>query len=225
MNATELDHFRTHGYLKLPDFHARSRMQALKARLLDELRRLGVWAGGKALPHAMRQLPPFQQITRLSSSIQWPQLHEQLAGPALRALVVELAGHEPHGVNATQLLLSLPHRGSWTSQPLNWHVDVTARPPQRLPGIQAFHLIDDVAPQGGATLGLVGSHMPGAVTQEVRDQLDPGQAVNPAQLVLPVIEMCGRAGDLFLMDMRMLHTPSLNTAKTPRMMATTRFLF
>jgi ectoine hydroxylase-related dioxygenase (phytanoyl-CoA dioxygenase family) len=37
--------------------------------------------------------------------------------------------------------------------------------------------------------------------------------------------MCGRAGDVFLMDMRVLHTPSVNATKQPRMMATTRCIF
>jgi hypothetical protein len=38
-----------------------------------------------------------------------------------------------------------------------------------------------------------------------------------------IVEMSGRAGDVFLMDMRVLHTPSVNLAKNIRMMATTRF--
>ena len=35
--------------------------------------------------------------------------------------------------------------------------------------------------------------------------------------------MSGRAGDVFLMDMRVLHTPSVNLSSHIRMMATTRF--
>jgi ectoine hydroxylase-related dioxygenase (phytanoyl-CoA dioxygenase family) len=38
-----------------------------------------------------------------------------------------------------------------------------------------------------------------------------------------IIEMSGRAGDVFLMDMRVLHTPSVNSSSRIRMMATTRF--
>ncbi|MNW05772.1 hypothetical protein D3C71_2020730 [compost metagenome] len=38
-----------------------------------------------------------------------------------------------------------------------------------------------------------------------------------------IIEMSGRAGDVFLMDMRVLHTPSVNSTSRIRMMATTRF--
>jgi hypothetical protein len=37
-----------------------------------------------------------------------------------------------------------------------------------------------------------------------------------------LVEMSGRAGDVFLMDMRILHTPSINATRNVRMMATTR---
>jgi hypothetical protein len=42
---------------------------------------------------------------------------------------------------------------------------------------------------------------------------------------LTLVEMAGRAGDVYLMDMRVLHTPSLNATRNLRMMATTRFFF
>ena len=40
---------------------------------------------------------------------------------------------------------------------------------------------------------------------------------------LSIIEMSGKAGDVYLMDMRLLHTPSINATKNIRMMATARF--
>jgi hypothetical protein len=42
------------------------------------------------------------------------------------------------------------------------------------------------------------------------------------ELGITIVEMSGRAGDLYLMDMRLLHTPSINSTKNIRMMATTR---
>jgi hypothetical protein len=41
---------------------------------------------------------------------------------------------------------------------------------------------------------------------------------------IALVEMCGRGGDVFLMDMRVLHTPSINSTRHPRMMATCRCL-
>lgn len=43
-------------------------------------------------------------------------------------------------------------------------------------------------------------------------------------LPVSLVEMAGQAGDLFLMDMRVLHTPTLNTRSQPRLMATGRFM-
>ncbi|MFW7379781.1 MAG: hypothetical protein ACOH5I_13295 [Oligoflexus sp.] len=41
---------------------------------------------------------------------------------------------------------------------------------------------------------------------------------------LRVLEMVGSAGDVYLMDMRVLHAPALNTLKKARLMATNRYL-
>lgn len=110
---------------------------------------------------------------------------------------------------------------------MNWHVDIATDPQDPLPGIQAF-LIDDVALSGGATLALAGSHrvnMPGwAAASHLREVLrTPGDLErNLHQLGISIVEMSGRAGDVFLMDLRLLHAPSVNSTKNVRMMATTR---
>lgn len=127
--------------------------------------------------------------------------------------------------------MSPPNQGTSTLENLNWHVDIAANPKGPLPGIQAFFLIDDVAPGGGATLALAGSHrvdtqgMP--TSSQLREVLKtPGDLRgNLHRLGIEIIEMSGRAGDVFLMDLRVLHTPSVNSTKNVRMMATTRFFF
>ena len=45
---------------------------------------------------------------------------------------------------------------------------------------------------------------------------------NLQELGIALVEMSGRAGDVFLMDMRVLHTPSINSTANVRMMATSR---
>ena len=130
-----------------------------------------------------------------------------------------------------QLLLSPPQQGAWRLEGLNWHVDAVADPPGRLPGIQAFFLIDDVAPHVGATLALAGSHRAAAqrgadgvsLREALRSTAD--RAARLQALGVDVVEMSGRAGDVYLMDMRLLHTPSINATRQMRLMATTRCLF
>lgn len=130
----------------------------------------------------------------------------------LFALVGRLAGRAPSNVQPTQLLLSPPQQGAWSLQGLNWHVDVRAGAADPIPGIQAFFLLDDVAPRGGATLALAGSHRLGTQGMPSPASLRGvlGHSQNLVQDLqregIALVEMSGRAGDVFLMDMRVLHT-------------------
>ncbi len=230
MPPAHADFFRDQGYLRLEGFHPGSRMASIRQKLLDELRRLRIWASGKRLPGSLHALPPFQQIARLSTLVKVPGLHEAWMTSDLVATVAQLAGRTPEAAQGTQLLLSLPHQGEWRLNRLNWHVDVAADPPDPLPGIQAFVLIDDVVPHGGATLALAGSHRASTrrptSSPSLRELLKTSTRIEDSlrERGVTVVEMSGRAGDVFLMDMRLLHTPSINATKHVRMMATSRFL-
>lgn len=225
MKSTESELFATQGCVRLEGFHSKAKMAPIKRALLDELKRVQM---GRGMPASLRALPVFQQIGKLSGWVKVPGLHASLMTPELKEVIARFGGRTPTNIQETQLLLSPAAQGAWTLQGLNWHVDVAADPRGSIPGIQAFFLIDDVAPQGGATLALAGSHRP-----------DPaGDANGPAlrrllktsvQLErdlqargIPLLEMSGRAGDVFLMDMRVLHTPSINATRNVRMMATAR---
>jgi ectoine hydroxylase-related dioxygenase (phytanoyl-CoA dioxygenase family) len=227
--SSQSDFFEEHGYLRLNGFHPRRLVDRIRRELLGELKRQRIWAGGKTLSRQLQALPAFQQITRLSTSVSVQGLHEALMTPELSAAVAHLAGRAQVAAESTQLLMSLPHQGDWTLNGLNWHVDVASGPQDPLPGIQAFVLIDDVVPRGGATLALAGSHriqaMAGAERSALRELLSTTADLE-AELQakrLSIVEMSGKAGDVVLMDMRVLHTPSINASKNVRMMATARF--
>jgi hypothetical protein len=229
LESTHIDHFRKHGHLRLEGFHPKARMAPIKAKLLDELKRLGVWSGSKRLAHSLHDLPAFQQTTKLSSAVKLPGLHRQLVSQELLDIVAGLGGARSAPESATQLLLSLPHRENWTLRGLNWHIDVAPLAEDRPPGIQAFFLLDDVLPRGGATLAVAGSQRAAQRPREfqaIRDVLknSPEPQADLGKLDLTIVEMSGRAGDVHLMDMRLLHTPSINASRQVRMMATTRFL-
>jgi hypothetical protein len=231
MQIAQLEAFQQHGYLRLEAFHPRKKMQDIKRHILDDLKRLKAWTPGKGLPSQIRTLPMFQQIGKLSAMVKVPGLHEALMTPELRADMARLAGRALPAQEGTQLLLSPPHQGAWTLERLNWHVDVTARPPDRLPGVQAFMLIDDVAPQGGGTLVLAGSHKaharpgaPASLREALKQIAPPALKTRLEALGVSIVEMSGQAGDVYLMDMRLLHTPSINATKHLRMMATARCL-
>jgi hypothetical protein len=231
LGPADLAHFRSEGWLRLAGskLHAASVLRSLQEQILGELARLRIWERGRSAGSALDRLPAFQQIARLSSMVKLPQLHAALGAPALKGPVAELAallGQAPADAPDSQLLLSLPRQGAWSLDHLNWHVDVAAPPGDRVPGIQVFYLIGDVVPRGGATLALARSHrLEGEAMHRLRGVLK-GNGDLPAALSdsgTQIVEMSGRAGDLFLMDMRVLHTPSVNESPNIRMMATTRF--
>lgn len=226
ITQSELEFFRSEGYLRLTGVHSKTGLRSLKSKVLDELSRLKIWSNGKSVGSSLSSLPAFQQIARLSSMVKIPDLHATLSTPEIHRAIVELTGRTPKAGQGSQLLLSLPHQGSQSLTNLNWHVDVASPSTDEIPGVQAFYLIDDVVQRGGATLALARSHrMSGEVANRFRGSLkasaDPEK--NLRMYDTEIVEMSGRAGDVFLMDMRVLHTPSVNLAKNIRMMATTRF--
>lgn len=228
MNSAQTNFFVDHGYLRLEGFHPKKQVAGIRQRLHDELKRLKALPGARSLSSSLQGLPLFQQIGKLSALVKVPGLHEALVTPVLVDCVTRLGGRAPSAIQGTQLLLSPPHQGTWTLEGLNWHVDITAEPQDPLPGIQAFFLIDDVAPHGGATLALAGSHRVNArgsapapgLREVLRTTGDLERQLH--ELGIRIVEMSGRAGDVLLMDLRLLHTPSVNATKNVRMMATTR---
>ncbi|HEY0138681.1 MAG TPA: phytanoyl-CoA dioxygenase family protein [Nannocystis sp.] len=231
MEPAQIDLFREQGWLRLAGFYSCRRMAPIKQVVLDALKRSKIWATGKSLSRRLQDLPVFQQNGQLASLVAVPGLHDACITRELIAVMTELAGRLPTSSQAARLLLSLPHQGTWTLQGLNWHVDMAVKPGELAHGVQSFILIDDVAPRGGATLALAGSHRAvlrgGTTASRLREALktSPDLAASLRDMGLAVIEMSGRAGDIFLMDMRLLHTPSINATKNLRMMATARYFF
>jgi ectoine hydroxylase-related dioxygenase (phytanoyl-CoA dioxygenase family) len=116
-----------------------------------------------------------------------------------------------------------------TLQGLNWHRDIAQSKLCAIPGVQAFVLLDDLSPHGGATLALAGSQrlqMPSGGMQSIARLIKDGSdgTVVVDGIRLSILEMTGKAGDVYLMDMRVIHTPSINAGRNVRMMATMRYL-
>jgi hypothetical protein len=229
MTPEQKSHFQERGCLLLKGALARSRAEPLRSHVLAELKRLKIWSAGKTLSAPMKTLPPFQQINRISEHLKEHELARKIIDDELRAdIAVLLESPVQSARGQGQFLVSLPNQGDWTLRGLNWHTDVSAAT-SRIPGVQVFALIDDVQPRGGATLAIAGSHRLAGqprVSQSVREALrggdDPGHELQKHGL--SIIEMSGTAGDVYLMDMRVLHTPSINATKRVRMMVTVRYV-
>jgi hypothetical protein len=227
MNTAHRDLFAQNGLLKLSAFHARARLAGIKASVLNELKTSFERTGTSK---SLRKLPIFQQITRLSSLVKVRGMNEALLTPELLEIIGQVAGKSPTSIQETQLLLSPPNQGAWTLAGLNWHVDLQTHAADGVPGVQVFFLIDDVVPHGGATLALEGTHklrqVGGGTLCDLRELLRSGGDLTSTlrDIGMTITEMSGQAGDVYLMDMRTLHTPSVNDSTNFRMMATCRCL-
>lgn len=227
MTPSQKAHFRDHGYLLLPGM-LRANVRPLRDHVFDELRRLRIWASGKRLSSTLKDVPAFQQVGKLGQLIRCPDLLGAIVTRDVRSVVDAASETRLTSPKDAQLLVSLPNQGEWSLSNLSWHVDASSPDPQRMPGIQVFALVDDVRPQGGGTLALASSHL---VTNEeavknVRAAARSGDDITEALrgTALSVVEMSGRAGDVYLMDMRVLHSPAINATKNVRVMATARFM-
>ncbi|HEX7153353.1 MAG TPA: phytanoyl-CoA dioxygenase family protein [Thermoanaerobaculia bacterium] len=237
MKLTDQDraHFTDTGLLHLRGLIPRGKTTAAREAILAELARLGARAGGKwhtsKLPPRLRHQPQFDDVIPQELV---PSLND-LAGRELRPAL-------PH----PQLLLTPPQKLPWSVPHLGWHLDVKSPSRDELPGIQLFVLLDDVAPQGGGTVAIAGSHKlhraksGAAVSAHQVLQTDPLYAalftpatsnrtrflspVDVRGVTVQVIEMHGKAGDVYLMDMRIVHAPATNATKNARMMLTQRYL-
>lgn len=240
MNAVRLkdqdrERFADAGLLHLRGLIPGSKTNAARESVLAELARLGARMDGKwhsaKMPQKLRHQSPFDDVIPKDLL---PCLNE-LAG---RELVVAM----PH----PQILLTPPQKMAWSVPHLGWHLDVASPSRDEIPGIQVFVLLDDVAPQGGGTVAISGSHKlhsprgDVAVSAHRALQADPvyGSLFRPGErdrtkflkpmqvrgVTVQVIEMCGKAGDVYLMDMRIVHAPATNATKKARMMLTSRYL-
>lgn len=228
MSPEQRSFFQEKGYLLLKSGLTREQVRPFKASVLDELKRLKIWSSGKIQSAPLKNTPAFQQVAKLSGLIKLPDLESRLMTPDLISTITSLAGRKVTA-SQSQLLISLAKQGDWTLQGLNWHTDTSGSSLQTA-GIQAFVLLDDIFEHGGATLALAGSHVLTHRSATRRKILEIFQKQADIErelqaLNLSLLEMSGQAGDVYLMDMRLLHTPSINATQNLRIAATVRYFF
>ena len=219
--------FREKGCIYIPGALEKNVVQPVKDYVLKELKRLNIWSTGRVLSQKLKGVPVFQQTGKLGQLINYPDLNEKLFSQELYSDMCILAGASLQA-QPGQLLISLPHQVAWTLEGLNWHRDISKSPLRGIPGVQVFVLLDTVAVNGGATLALVGSHRLKNQSQakegiSVLTSHGVNHSVNIGGVELSIMEMSGRPGDVYLMDMRVLHTPSINATRNVRLMATARY--
>lgn len=244
LSQNQRDEFQTRGLLRLPGLvspSAAGRMENAVWEFLDA--RDGIsrtapatWPTGEwgARPTKLKEL-----------NIQ--TVFDAACPAAMRKAMGELMQAPPApfgGAGARQVLVTFPNAESWSLPHNVWHTDIPHQP-GTLPinGVQAFIFLNDVRATGGGTCVLAGSHAARAegemlssadykkwlkenspVAQRLFDAATPNrESLLDGDEDLSVTELTGQPGDVWLMDMRCLHTLAPNAAQTPRIMLTWRF--
>jgi ectoine hydroxylase-related dioxygenase (phytanoyl-CoA dioxygenase family) len=191
--------FASQGYLVVPEALAPVELAAVR-RAADAAERR--WRADPGLPGVRR--PDLEQVLGIMEHD--PVLFELLEHPRVFPLVRELLGPD---------LMMLDHDYFITPPgaaiPQGWHFDFDLpgvdHPRSRL-AVKAFYVLEDIPPDGGATLLLPGSHLaPGGArlpNSEVPEEL-PG-----------AVPMALPAGSAYLINDRLYHSAGNNRSRVHR---------
>jgi hypothetical protein len=253
LTPQQRDEFSRRGVLRIDGVLSSAGVSRARAFVLRRMEQLGLWQDGGWRLDA-RPRPNYPDSGLKTSKVignKHPELEALTEEPALRAAVDELLGGRPFDRKMhprPQLLFTLPNTPSWMLPP-GWHTDAPRLASGELPGVQLFACLDHVAPRGGGTLAIAGSHLLlnngrhfrakdlhrelGGETFFRRiwgkhplpwaegEDLPRGAVHNVA---LEVMELTGAPGDGYLVDLRTLHSGAPNAGDRPRMMITDRFI-
>ncbi|MEM7364903.1 MAG: phytanoyl-CoA dioxygenase family protein [Pseudomonadota bacterium] len=172
--------------------------------------------------------------------------------PEVNEIVITLTGSSEFDTMMAkpQLLYSSPVSDAWTVPHTVWHLDFPRLDSGMLPGVQVFACVDRVEARGGGTLMVSGSHRLlndcGAISSKgikrklkrlsyFRKLMSPGEPQDRVDFLeheeqelgvpLSVVELTGEPGDIYVTDLRLLHTVAPNVGPRPRMVMTQRYVY
>ena len=169
----------------------------------------------------------------------------------LRATIQDLLDGEDlfTFMDRPQPLFTLNNADEWFLPSTIWHIDLPRFAGCDEPGYQMFTFLAPVQPRCGGTLVVAGSHRVGNPSTGVlrskrvkgvlkrydtfadllstksknRERLlETSETVDGVEV--QVVEFTGEPGDVWLMDMRLLHTLAPNPSPAPRLMVTQRYV-
>lgn len=253
LTPEQRDEFRRRGVLRIEGLLSESGVGRAREAVLRRMEQLGLWRDGAwRLDEWPRPAWPLGGLkTSKVIGNRRPELEALSQEPRLRAIVDELLGGRPFDRRIfprPQLLFTLPNIDAWVLPP-QWHTDAPRLASGEHPGVQLFACLDHVAPRGGGTLAIAGSHLLLNEGRHIRARdlhrelggeplfrhiwskrplrWDDGEALPRGavhNVALEVIELIGAPGDGYLVDLRTLHSGAPNAGDRPRMMITDRYI-
>jgi ectoine hydroxylase-related dioxygenase (phytanoyl-CoA dioxygenase family) len=214
ISATDVAHYRQHGYLVVPDVLDAATVEALHrelAQILEGARDVSAHTdvydlepGHRAdAPRVRRVKTPhkfFDGFKRLYRHPKLVGILQTLLGPAVRL----------HG---SKINLKAPHYGS----PVEWHQDWAFYPHTNDDLLAVGVMLDDAISDNGPLLVVPGSHL-GPTFDHHADGYFCG-AVDPKAVkdeIAKAVPLTGRAGSMSFHHVRLLHGSAQNVSKLPR---------
>lgn len=232
--------FETKGLIRLEKFLPREIVRSAQEFILQLAEKEGAWRAG------VWQLSETSERPEFTKPISKKEFNRLTTPELLVVIKLLVNGQEVETEGNPSLLFTLPQNKPWAM--LNsWHTDAPRQPHAGIPGVQMFTFLEPVRPRGGGTLVVAGSHRLVNKRKFIRSKdvkkhlqkytyfqaLLSEEQPNPEHFLttpgsvgdvdLQVVELHGEPCDVFLMDLRMLHTLSINTADIPRLMVTQRY--
>ena len=196
----------------------------------------GVWHLNK-LPLSVTP----DKASKLATKVGKANALRDVVTPEVHVAITELVAGRAVSptMDRLQLLFTFPNAEWWHVPHDSWHLDWPRLPQAGISGVQMFTFLDDVAPGGGGTLVVTGSHRLLNTGQHIRSRdvkrllkrepyfrdlmskevMDRNRFMTESGCVddvdLQVVELHGQAGDVYLTDLRVLHTIDPNAASAP----------
>jgi hypothetical protein len=251
LSPEQHDRFDLEGVLRLQGLLSPEGLKAARAAVLAPLQALGLWRGGAWTAEACGVSDRKLKTPRTIGN-KHPELRALLDEPAVQRVIGELLGGRAVDRSIQprpQVLFTLPNAQAW-SLPSGWHADVPRLASGRSHGVQLFILLDLVEPGGGGTVAIAGSHRLLNLGRHIRMKElrpllcrepffrelysgAPRSAEDSRALMarraridgveVKIVELTGQPGDLYVTDLRVLHSIAPNAGPRPRLMLTDRF--
>ncbi len=243
MTEQTLEHFRDHGWMRVPRALAAEAAQAMRNAAWRALEAAGI--------HRDRPSTWVERPAHLQRLKDEPAFHAAASRDLHAAIDAILGAEDPERqIDWGAVFVAMPSRAQWTVPSRGWHIDAKYTSPLwPATGVKTFALFGDVEPRGGGTLLVAGSHRllhrwfdaspppPDARSAEMRRRLMAHPYIRDLHgggsadervsrfmggieeidgIPLRVVETTGAAGDVYLVHPLVMHVAAPNNASGPR---------
>lgn len=242
--------FERYGLLRIENLLPENLVKAAQDKYFEYFAQKSIFTNGKWELEDFPIAAPINTSARLAKDLKHQSEFSEVFTSTVKCLVKNLLSSEKYSsmTKFPQLLFTLPNAEKWQVPLGPWHVDLPRYPEATIAGVQVFTFLDQVKARCGGTLAVSGSHTllnegeflrSKQIARQLRDinffkQLMTNESIDRSQLIneveqvngvdLQVYELAGNPGDVYFMDMRMVHTIGPNAGAIPRAMLTQRFV-